>query len=43
MFSVGSCGGGWWDYTSDDDVWLWKESDDLSGVEDLLFVSQGLS
>lgn len=30
-------------YTSEDDPWLSKESDDLRGVEGLLFVSQGLS
>lgn len=29
--------------TSEDEPWLSKESDDLRGVEGLLFVSQGLS
>lgn len=32
-----------YDYTSEDEPWLPKESDDLRGVEGLLFVSQGLS
>lgn len=31
------------DSTSEDEPWLPKESDDLRGVEGLLFVSQGLS
>lgn len=31
------------DNTSEDEPWLPKESDDLRGVEGLLFASQGLS